>query len=87
MRAGIGADVADRASETFVHEYVGRGGADLAGLAFYWSYSILFTVVARAGRTDADDLGERGRIEFYEAEFAAVPGRVAAFGSEAGSKA
>lgn len=86
MSSGTGAEAADRASETFVHEYVRRGGADLLGLAFYWSYSILFTLVARARRTSADDLDERGRIEFYEAEFAAVPGRVTAYGSKAGGK-
>ena len=84
MRAGTRAEAADRASEIFVHEYVRRGGADLSGLAFYWSYSILFTLVARVGRAGADDLDERGRIEFYETEFAAVPGRVAAYGSKAG---
>ena len=75
---------ADRASEMFVHGYIRRGGADLSGLAFQWSYSILFTLVARAGRTSADDLDERGRIEFYEAEFAAALGRAAAYGSRAG---
>jgi hypothetical protein len=86
MSAGAGAEAIDRASETFVHEYVRRGGADLSGLAFYWSYSILFTLVARAGRTGAEELDEPRRSEFYEAEFAAVPGRVAAYGSGAGGQ-
>lgn len=85
--AGIGAEAADRASETFVHEYVRRGGSGLSELAFYWSYSILFTLVARAGRTGADDLDERERGAFYEAEFAAVPHRVAAYASGAISAA
>jgi len=74
MRAGLDAD---RASAVFVDEYARTGPADLSGLEFYWSYSVLFTLVARAGRTDAGDAHARQRIEFYEAEFAAVPDRVA----------
>jgi hypothetical protein len=87
MSAGTDVDAVDRASETFVYEYVRRGGADLSGLAFYWSYSILFTLVARTGRTGADDLEEHGRMKFYESEFAAVPGRVTAYGSGTGGTA
>ncbi|MGH2995386.1 MAG: hypothetical protein ACRDM9_03625, partial [Gaiellaceae bacterium] len=84
MTAGLDGETADRASAVFVEEYVRAASADLSGLEFYWSYSVLFTLVARAGRTVADDAGERERIAFYEAEFAAIPDRVARYGSTAG---
>jgi hypothetical protein len=86
MRAGLNAEAADRASAVFGEEYARAGSADLSGLEFYWSYSVLFTLVARAGRTAADDAGERERIEFYEAEFAAIPDRAALYCSTAGGK-
>jgi aminoglycoside phosphotransferase (APT) family kinase protein len=79
MRAGLDGS-ADRACVVFVEEYARAGSADLSGLEFYWSYSVLFTLVARAGRPDAGDAHDRQRIEFYEAEFAAIPDRVARYG-------
>jgi aminoglycoside phosphotransferase (APT) family kinase protein len=77
--AGLGAEDADRASAVFVEEYARRSAADLSALEFYWSYSLLFTLVARGGRADAEDARARRRIAFYEAEFAAVPARVASY--------
>jgi hypothetical protein len=85
--AGLDSETADRAAAVFVEEYARAASADLSGLEFYWSYSVLFTLVARAGRAAADDGGEQERLEFYEAEFAAVPTRVARYGSTAGRKA
>jgi aminoglycoside phosphotransferase (APT) family kinase protein len=77
MRAG---QDAERASAVFVEEYARAPSSDLSGLAFYWSYSVLFTLVARAGRADAGDARDQRRIEFYEAEFAAIPDRMARHG-------
>lgn len=85
--ARIEPEAVDRASETFVHEYVRRDGCDLSGLEFYWSYSILFTLVARTGRTGAHDVAERERGAFYEAEFAGIPSRAAAYASGARERA
>jgi Phosphotransferase enzyme family len=84
MTAGLDGEAADRASAAFVEEYARASSTDLSGLEFYWSYSVLFTLVARAGRTAADDAGERERIEFYEAEFAAIPDRAARHSSATG---
>ena len=77
--AGVDAEDADRMSAVFVEEYARGSAAELSALEFYWSYSVLFTLVARAGRADADDSGARRRLAFYEAEFTAVPERVAAY--------
>lgn len=76
MRAGRQAGIADTASARFLEEYARRSPASLSSLEFYWSYSVLFTLVAGAGRTAADDARGRQRIEFYAAEFAAIPERV-----------
>jgi hypothetical protein len=77
--AGIDSETADRAGALFVREYRARGPSDLLALEFYWSYSVLFTLVARAGRADAGDTESERRIQFYETEFATVPDRVAAY--------
>jgi hypothetical protein len=77
--AGVGPEDADRASAEFVEEYARGPAADLSALEFYWSYSVLFTLVARGGRADADDDAARRRLAFYEAEFTAVPRRVATY--------
>jgi aminoglycoside phosphotransferase (APT) family kinase protein len=77
--AGLSAEDADRASAVFVEEYARRSAADLSALEFYWSYSLLFTLVARAGRTEAADADAQRRIAFYEREFAGVSERVAAY--------
>jgi aminoglycoside phosphotransferase (APT) family kinase protein len=79
MMAGLDGETADHASAVFVEEYVRAASTDLSALEFYWSYSVLFTLVARAGRTTTDDANEQARLRFYEAELAAIPDRVAQF--------
>jgi aminoglycoside phosphotransferase len=84
--AGLDAEAVDHASAAFVQEYESRSVTTLPGLEFYWSYSILFTLVARAGRTVSNDADAEQRIEFYEAELGGVPDRVAAYVSALGGR-
>jgi aminoglycoside phosphotransferase (APT) family kinase protein len=79
MRRNVDRDAAERATAGFVEEYADAGGARLAALEFFWSYSILFTLVARVGRDDPDEKVRR-EVEFFAGEFEAVPERIAAFG-------
>jgi aminoglycoside phosphotransferase (APT) family kinase protein len=79
MRRGVEQEATDGATAAFVAAYVRAGGRPLVALQFYWSYSILFTLVARIGREDPDEKVRR-EVEFFADEFEAVPERVAAFG-------
>jgi phosphotransferase family enzyme len=72
-------ELADPASSAFLDEYARKSAADLTRLAFYWSYSVLFTIVVRTRKTSVDDADELDRRKFYEAEFAAIPRRVAEY--------
>jgi hypothetical protein len=80
--ARLDPETAERASAAFVDEYRRHSAAELSALEFYWSYSVLFTLVARAGRAERKDTADREGIAFYEAEFAAIPERVASYVGE-----
>ena len=77
-RSRLDSEAADQASAVFVDEYRRHAELDSRALAFYWSYSVLFTLVARAGRAVGDDAG-RDETALYEAEFAAIPSRASAY--------
>jgi aminoglycoside phosphotransferase (APT) family kinase protein len=73
-------DAAEQATAAFVEEYTQSGGCGLSSLTFYWSYSVLFTFVARAAREGEDETRKEQRLQLYRGEFEAIPGRVAAYG-------
>jgi hypothetical protein len=72
-------DTADDACETFLAEYAGHRPAALSELSFYWSYSVLWTLLRLAfkDRPARKRWGER--VAFLKAEFDAVPRRAAAW--------
>lgn len=74
-QAGLGVEAADRATETFLEEYERSGGAELVGLNYYWSFSVLHRLLGsvRNGRTR--------RIEYYRSEFHGIPNASAAYGA------
>jgi hypothetical protein len=71
-RARLGDHNAERAALVFLEEYAihARGVPD--GLAYYWSYSILSTVLRIV---ELDRARWEKRLEFYRAEFENVPRR------------
>jgi aminoglycoside phosphotransferase len=75
QRARLGADAAERATLAFVDEYALHAHAVPARLAYYWSQSILATLlrVVEVGRAKWEK-----RLEFYRAEFEGVPRRASA---------
>lgn len=68
VKARLGIEAADWATETFLQEYGRSGGADLAALPYHWSYCVLRTMLGTLRRG-----GKEKRIDFYRAEFDAIP--------------
>lgn len=81
-RSGASAGTMDALSDTFVHGYLAARPGELAGLAYYWSYSILSTLISRACRERRDRTRWNGRVAFLSDEFENVPRRVAAWQSD-----
>ena len=79
-RKRVDADVVGRAEAAFLEEYKHASPAGLGGLQFSWSYSVLFSLCSRAARLDAKEARTQELIDFYEAELAAIPERLAAYG-------
>jgi aminoglycoside phosphotransferase len=75
MEAGLGDDAAERATLAFLEEYAAHAEPVPGGLVYYWSYSILATLL-RLVELDREE-GDR-RLEFYRTEFEEVPRRTGA---------
>jgi hypothetical protein len=78
-REGWAGEALEESTEAFLAEYSRHSPVHLSRLTYYWSYSILWTLLgsARKGR-----LGERKheeRSRFLQAQFALVPQRASAF--------
>jgi hypothetical protein len=71
VKARLGVEAADWATQTFLEEYERSGGADLAALPYYWSYCVLRTLLGTVRRG-----GKEKRLDFYRSEFHAIPRRL-----------
>jgi aminoglycoside phosphotransferase (APT) family kinase protein len=69
-RARLGDEAANRAAHAFLEGYATHTHAIPHGLVYYWSYSILSTLLRLLELKRSK--WER-RLEFYQAEFEAVP--------------
>jgi phosphotransferase family enzyme len=78
-RRALDPESAEQARRVFLEEYVRRTDGDLSALLFFWSYSVLFELVSRAGRTADDRAQAPEDTAFYASEFAAIPERMASF--------
>ncbi len=71
-RARLGDDEVERAALAFLEEYAAHAHAVPGGLVYYWSYSILSTLL-RVVELDHEKWEKR--LAFYRAEFEDVPQR------------
>lgn len=72
-----GDDAVEAACEAFLDEYVRHRPGVLSGLAYYWSYSVLWALLGQALRRWPGRTAWSVRSEFLRAEFDAVPSRAA----------
>jgi hypothetical protein len=70
MRARFGGATSERAASAFTQEYASRAGALPRGLPFWWSYSILSSLVRVI---DLQRKGWDDHLAFYLREFRAIP--------------
>ena len=70
--ARLGEDAADRAALAFLAEYAARAHAVPAGLVYYWSYSVLSTLLRLL---ELDRARWEKRLKFFRAEFEDLPQR------------
>jgi hypothetical protein len=71
-RARLGDDAAERAALAFLEEYAAHAHAVPGGLVYYWSYSVLSSLLRVV---ELDRARWEKRLEFYRAEFEDVPRR------------
>jgi hypothetical protein len=76
-RARLGDEAADGAAHAFLEGYATDAPAIPGGLIYYWSYSILSTLLRLL---ELERNKWERRLEFYRAEFEAVPLRARALG-------
>jgi aminoglycoside phosphotransferase len=76
MRAGLDHDAAERATLAFLEEYAIHAHAIPGGLVYYWSQSILCTLLRVVELSHSN---WEQRLEFYRAEFEEVPVRAGSF--------
>jgi aminoglycoside phosphotransferase (APT) family kinase protein len=82
LRAGVAKgeldyETAERATNVFLEEYALHSTVELSGLAYYWSYSILSTLLHTMRKRHLDEKTRAQRLDFYQAEFYDVPRRLA----------
>jgi hypothetical protein len=83
-RAGLGDVAAERTTLAFLDEYAARGVFVPGALAYYWSYSILSTLLRVL---ELDHAKWEKRLQFYRAQFDSVPQRAHALGQLAAAEA
>jgi hypothetical protein len=83
-RTRMGDVAAERATLAFVEGYAAWAGAVPGALAYYWSYSVLATLLHVL---DSEHAKWERRLEFYRAEFDGVPRRAEALGRLAAGEA
>lgn len=78
FKRGWTSRAADEATQAFLGEYVLDGLASLDGLTYYWSESLLSTLLHAVRKRHLNEETWRARIAFYAQEFDRVPERVSA---------
>ncbi|MDP8961787.1 MAG: aminoglycoside phosphotransferase family protein [Actinomycetota bacterium] len=86
FKRGYTSQVAEEASQTFLEEYLGRSPAFLDGLTYFWSESLLATLLHAARKRHLEADAWRDRIAFYIREFDRVPERVAPYTSPSAAR-
>lgn len=81
-KAGLSDGAVDERTEIFLSEYTRVSSAPLFGLAYHWSYSILWTLLGIACRGRPERKGWEERSGFLRAEFEHVPRRAAAWSAQ-----
>jgi phosphotransferase family enzyme len=76
-RDRLGGDAVERATLAFLEKYAAHAGAVPRGLVYYWSHSILSTLLRVV---ELDHAKWERRVDFYRAEFEAVPELAARLG-------
>ena len=75
VRRGSVDDAVERVCERFLAGYAERRGAAPPALGYYWSYSVLWTLLGLALKSRPARPGWKERVGFFEAEFDGVPAR------------
>jgi hypothetical protein len=78
-RMDLSRALVDEATETLVREYIRSSGADLSGLPFYWSYSVLSTLLRGACKAAPHPGRDQRRLRFLRKEFEEVPARASSW--------
>jgi aminoglycoside phosphotransferase (APT) family kinase protein len=78
-REGWGGEALEESSAAFLAEYSRVSPVHLSRLTYYWSYSILWTLLGLACKGRAGEGKRQERSRFLQAEFALVPERAAPF--------
>ncbi len=79
FKRGCGSQVAEDATQAFLEEYLRDSLNLLDDLAYFWSESLLATLLHATRKRHLDEETWRARIAFYAGEFDRVPERVAAY--------
>jgi hypothetical protein len=78
-KTGIVGEEVEAACARFLAEYVPPTPVAPSGLAYYWSYSVLWTLLGLTFKDRPDRPGWEKRMEFFQAEFDDVPRLAAAW--------
>ncbi len=70
-------EVAERWTRTFLREYVEQSSTGLRGLSYYWSYSVLSTLLALISKPGVAGRSMRRRLVFLQSELDGIPDRAA----------
>ncbi|MDQ4130295.1 MAG: aminoglycoside phosphotransferase family protein [Actinomycetota bacterium] len=79
FKRGCSPELAEQATQAFLDEYLRCGPSLLSGLAYFWSESLLATLLHAVRKRHLDEEAWRARIAFYLDEFDRVPERVTSY--------
>lgn len=86
FKRGWASHVAEDATRAFLEEYLRSSSVPLDGLAYFWSESLLATLLHAVRKRHLEADVWRDRIAFYVGEFDRVPERVAAYASRSAAR-
>ncbi|MDQ3932687.1 MAG: aminoglycoside phosphotransferase family protein [Actinomycetota bacterium] len=81
FKRGWASQVAEDATQAFLDEYLHSSPVVLEGLTYFWSESLLATLLHAVRKRHLEADAWRERISFYVGEFDRVPERVAVYAS------
>lgn len=79
FKKGCSIQIAEEATQAFLEGYRGSRPEPLDGLTYFWSESLLATLLHTVRKRHLDEETWRARIAFYAEEFDHVPERVGAY--------